>query len=319
MTSRPKRNTGFTLIELLVVIAIIAILIALLLPAVQQAREAARRTQCKNNLKQLGLALHNYHDTHSVFPPGLLGRCTAPDLNASGLVMLLPYIEQSALYSQFNFSASASNNEGSGYESGTVGTHTSDPAANGNLIPVTTRLQAFLCPSDNGRIITESSAYRPSASDSRGGALTNYDFVTTSATPYNSCNNWSSVAATTRAMSGDNSDCRMRDLTDGTSNTVAIAETTRNVRNGHGTAWGYRGHVMVGIWLDSNTINNWQFHIFTPVVGTLGSWARPGSVHTGGMQIVMGDGSVRFLSENIDAVIRRNVSYIAVGHPLGEF
>lgn len=105
MTSRPTRNAGFTLIELLVVIAIIAILIALLLPAVQQAREAARRTQCKNNLKQLGLALHNYHDTHSVFPPGLLGRCTTPDLNASGLVMLLPYIEQNNLYSQFNFSA----------------------------------------------------------------------------------------------------------------------------------------------------------------------------------------------------------------------
>lgn len=319
MTSRPKRNKGFTLIELLVVIAIIAILIALLLPAVQQAREAARRTQCKNNMKQLGLALHNYHDTHSAFPPGLLGRCTTPDLNASGLVMLLPYIEQTALYSQFNFSASSSNREGSGYESGLVGT-SSDPATNGNIIPVTTILQAFLCPSDSAREVTEASAYRPSQTDPRGGALTNYDFVTTSANTYNSCTNWTSEASATRAMFGENSRCRMRDLKDGTSNTVAMAETTRSVYNGHATAWGYRGHVMVGIWLASYPINDWTYYGYiTPEVGRLGSWAYPGSLHTGGMQILMGDGSVRFLSENIDAVIRRNVAYIADGNVLGEF
>ena len=107
--SRP-RGRGFTLVELLVVIAIIGILIALLLPAVQAAREAARRTQCTNNLKQLGLALHNYADVHKIFPPGgleygwqtssTLGAEPADKLvhNLNGLVLLLPFIEQTALY-----------------------------------------------------------------------------------------------------------------------------------------------------------------------------------------------------------------------------
>src|SRR6202453_19240 len=92
------KSKGFTLIELLVVIAIIAVLIALLLPAVQQAREAARRSQCKNNLKQLGLAIHNYHDTVSKLPIGYIG-----DVTGRGLVKgILPYIDQANLYNQWN-------------------------------------------------------------------------------------------------------------------------------------------------------------------------------------------------------------------------
>ncbi|MBC7968410.1 MAG: DUF1559 domain-containing protein, partial [Fuerstia sp.] len=101
------RRRGFTLIELLVVIAIIAILIALLLPAVQQAREAARRTQCKNNLKQLALAIHNYHDTHKVYPFGKGASYPGAPVYArwSQHAMLLPYIEQANLYQSINFSA----------------------------------------------------------------------------------------------------------------------------------------------------------------------------------------------------------------------
>ncbi len=104
-TTARRRLQGFTLIELLVVIAIIAILIALLLPAVQQAREAARRTQCKNNMKQLGLALHNYHDVANCFPPGYTQDNRYPTGGFQGhsvFYYLLPYIEQTNLYNTFD-------------------------------------------------------------------------------------------------------------------------------------------------------------------------------------------------------------------------
>src|SRR6056297_4055498 len=107
-SAKPTLKRGFTLIELLVVIAIIAVLVALLLPAVQQAREAARRSSCKNNLKQLGLALHNYHDTHGMFPinwgTGYDGTTNpTSSIQFSWMTYILPYIEESALYDTINF------------------------------------------------------------------------------------------------------------------------------------------------------------------------------------------------------------------------
>ena len=163
-SARPTRRTwrwwqrGFTLIELLVVIAIIAVLIALLLPAVQQAREAARRTQCKNNLKQLGLALHNYHDTHGTLPigSGITDPGGVGGRRQSGFVGMLPFIEQAPLYQQI--SGTYTNSGGT-----TWGPFQCEPW-NTSYTPFTAKIPGFLCPSD--------------ADTTAGGAIgkTNYMF-----------------------------------------------------------------------------------------------------------------------------------------------
>ncbi len=145
-----RRSRGFTLVELLVVIAIIGILIALLLPAVQAAREAARRSQCANNMKQIALALHNYESTFKMYPAAGRGYGMCPGMpangevkNSNGLVSLLPYVEQAALYDRFDHRLAYSVHN---YRSS--GTVVGDAATNPNFALSETILAAFLCPSD---------------------------------------------------------------------------------------------------------------------------------------------------------------------------
>tara|TARA_R110002095_G_scaffold142965_1_gene123818 strand:+ start:28877 stop:29863 length:987 start_codon:yes stop_codon:yes gene_type:complete len=326
--AKPKtfRCRAFTLIELLVVIAIIAILIALLLPAVQQAREAARRSTCKNNLKQIGLSLHNYHDTHRVFPyaSSHQGRaCTTarPILNHKGWLMLLPYIDQAPLYNKFNFSVAASTSavDGTGTVMGMPG------SGNENDFVVSREIPVFTCPSStgdyNGTAAGVGQHYGIYTSGTYKGAYTNYGFSITS---FQWCTGWLSETNSSRHMFGLDGCCRMRDITDGSSNTVAVVERVRQVRRGYGwpETWGYtKWYDYGGVVLDSGDLNLWGNTTLggPDVAGVAWNPYSPASFHVGGIHVLLADGAVRFVSENTDITTLRNLSAIADGNPLGEW
>ena len=228
------RSRGFTLIELLVVIAIIAVLIALLLPAVQAAREAARRSQCTNNLKQIGLGLHNYHTGNNSFPQGgskgpYTVYATTASANVdpgtayytpswdgwSSLALMAPYLEQQALYSAMNFS----------WAPGWTG----QPGYYNNITVWNTHVATFLCPSD---------AYAGSVSGLTAslGNLNNYA-ASMGTTTANCCQH---IAMTTTGLFAYEAVSAIQFVTDGTSNTVAFAETLTG-QPGPNFTPGYRG------------------------------------------------------------------------------
>ncbi|MFG0297863.1 MAG: DUF1559 domain-containing protein [Maioricimonas sp. JB045] len=314
---RPRsRPRGFTLIELLVVIAIIAILMALLQPAVQQAREAARRSSCKNNMKQIGLALHNYHETHGMFPYATAntGQCTSGNVtNHTGWLYLLPFMDQAPLYNQFDFSIATGIRNVSG---GTLAGGDSATVIATNAPLSTNILTTLICPSDDGPQVYSS------ANDYYGcgvanSARTSYGF---SVSQGNGCTMWTSESRSTRSMFGLNSSCRFRDLKDGASNCVAVAETTLDVDDGECQSWACSSHVGMGTnFQSSRGINLFRCCTWrTPPMeqeqfGRLGEWGDPGSVHPGGMHVLMGDGAVRFVSENMDDTTRIRMARIGDG------
>ena len=326
--ARSIKRIGFTLVELLVVITIIGILISLLLPAVQAAREAARRLQCGNNMKQLGVALHGYHATHGCFPPAGIsyGWCGSPQYgdktihNASGLMMLLPYLEQMPRYDSYDQKQCACSLMAGGESGGgtSTGTLSGDPVTSGNAQVVSTRLAVFSCPSDNGEPYIETvDDYYYGIKPGSGfkGAKTNYDFFE-NYMGCTVCNYWSRANATTRRMFGENSNCQAATVRDGTSNTIAMAETLYTVYNGQCPTWGYRAWVMVGIDVGLGGINNWSSLYGTSIdstPGRLASWAYAGSLHPGGAHVMLADGSVHFLNENTDSVILERLSAMADG------
>ncbi|WP_166825689.1 DUF1559 domain-containing protein [Thalassoroseus pseudoceratinae] len=265
------KKRGFTLIELLVVIAIIAILIALLLPAVQQAREAARRTQCKNNLKQIGVATHNYHDTYKSFPSGWIQSRTSGTLEPGWGwgALILPFIEQGNLHEQMGVS--------------TVDFDLVDGTDDGTASPTPeteTVLDAYRCPSDTGGELNSN----------RGGhAVSNYIGV------YGSCCRDNLNAG--NGMFWSNSSVRMRDVEDGTTQTFMIGEINRDEPERRGGIWaGYYTNGKYGgvVWQTDNTaadvINGTSNFTFS-------------SKHPGGAHFLAADGSTHFVSENIDGVM----------------
>jgi len=321
-----NRNAkGFTLIELLVVIAIIAILIALLLPAVQQAREAARRTQCKNNLKQLGLATHNYHDTHNVFPcasiiAGGTWGADHPTHKGSIFVRILPFLEQSNLYNSCDFSRD------------TVLHSTTSSGQRVHSVILT----ALICPSDDHQGTWSGGASHTADSNGQQRALSNYSpsMGSQANSPCGTHGNFFGTGPDVRADTLDANRisgvfghwawaARMRDITDGTSNTIAIGEVRPKCEEHVRDGWMAENSMYTGtgVAINFNTCQG------TPGSGTgcnqhSGQWgASQGfkSIHVGGAQFLLCDGSVRFLSENLDMPTYQALGDRRDGRVLGEF
>jgi prepilin-type N-terminal cleavage/methylation domain-containing protein len=302
-----RKRCGFTLIELLVVIAIIAVLIALLLPAVQQAREAARRTQCKNNLKQIGIAQHNYHDTHSAFPPGAIQAFPPGNAQneATWISMTLPGIDQGALYARANFSSCF----GCTVAPGNPSYEISSPA-----------IGMMLCPSDVD-VGLALGIYR------RGNYAANSGIG-----PLHSVSDPKDPTRTAIGPFTMNSSTKMRDFTDGTTNTVIVAELLKSPGDD------FRGvmHYPEGsLYQHDQTPNSSvpdQFRSSlcvsiprAPCTGAYSAWndraivlaAR--SLHVGGVQVLLADGSVRFISNNIHRPTWQALSTPMGSEQLGEF
>jgi type II secretory pathway pseudopilin PulG len=287
------------------VIAIIAILIALLLPAVQQAREAARRVQCKNNLKQLGLALHNYHDIYLTFPSGWIavnnGVANAHDgINGAGWgTMILPQIEQSALYNQFDAN---------------VAIH--DPVNAAFLGKV---LPAWQCPSD-----PKPDKWSIEEEGSPGTVLAelptaNYigSFGTEELDGCENAPGSAPVSSSGQCVGNGifyhNSNVRMRDITDGTTNTFMLGERRTDERQGWYSTW--PGMVAEGEEAFQRVLGSAD-HVPNDPAAHFDDFS---SHHTGGSQFCLGDGSVTFISENIDHGLYQSLATISGGEVVGEF
>ena len=261
---------GFTLVELLVVITIIGILISLLLPAVQSAREAARRMSCSNNLKQVGLALQIYHERHQSFPPGLLLVGTTPRWSWSALI--LPDLEQSGLSLQIDYRRSYA-----------------DPH-NYNVIEYF--VPTYQCPSADPNQLVSALADKPGIKDAAG---TNYSGIATHTNVYYS---------RTSGGSGclyNNSKIRIADIKDGTSQTLMVCESVRSadddpIKRDAGDAYCPNAVCEIGkVWAAENSITTFYGINKNPTYTQAGVQSR----HPGGANFAFADGHVTFLSENI--------------------
>lgn len=330
---------GFTLIELLVVIAIIAILVALLLPAVQQAREAARRSQCINQMKQLGLALHNYHDVVRMFP-----MAASWGDRPNWRVFLLPYLEQGALYDTLTINTG-------GFYAHSPGCDSANPSLacgfSGNTILRNLAVPIYHCPSNPNPPFNHAAtgyAYQGAIIDYVGisGATPDPGGRDSMCSGDVMCSS-SSYCRNGMMLVGEGK--RIRDCTDGTSNTIILAEQSGTVNNVA------RSANALGGWHSAANAGSAGFNSSTPFPMTsAGCWYSAGvttvryapnaffrtggsgpnnsalsfntvtnSFHKGGHHILLTDGSVRFLSENVDFPTYRQLCTRDDGNVVGEY
>ena len=334
MSKKRVAASGMTLIELLVVIAIIGVLIALLLPAVQRAREAARRAECVNHFKQLGIALHNYHESHSSFPPGCLGEWSLAGSQGWGWsAFLLPQIEQKGLSHQIAMNRNSL-----------------------HLVLFSPTLQASLrtsipllrCPSDAGselahdfRLLSGFPVSSPAAAPFHGGhgggagvfgiRVASSNYVGSFGDFWNPNQTWNSKDYVGNGAFGSNVVVGLRDLVDGTSQTIVLGE-----RSWRGYAATWAGVEYLD---DCNTLGVSMVlgSAYYPINATAnvynlscdgGGSVGFGSQHSGGANFLLGDGSVKFLNQSIESQYDVEPEYMGVyqrlarrndRRPVGEF
>ena len=286
-----RRRRGFTLIELLVVIAIIAILIALLLPAVQQAREAARRTQCKNNLAQLIIAVHNYEMAWETLPPGTVNaagpiRSEAKGYHMSWIVQILHYLEEGNAFRRIDFKVGA-------YDA-------ANAAVRNHRIPV------LLCPSEPGSLGAEQVA----------------------TTSYAGCHNGTEaqIGLKNSGVFFLNSSVRYEQITDGSSHTIFVGEKILELgADGQVSSLGWMSGTRASLRNTSRRPNDGRQRRNddqdaaprkAPAPTFVGGFS---SHHVGGANFVLGDGSVRFISESINVELFQLLGHRADGMLVGEF
>lgn len=338
MKSHVRR--GFTLIELLVVIAIIAILIALLLPAVQQAREASRRSACKNNLKQIGLAIQNYHDVHKCFPLGSSGLFTNARVIPNWRLAIFPQLDQANMFNRLDFS---NVNRNFTSELITSTDFTNADILSNYVVPV------YVCPSST---LVPTANTGPTLSATLGENKNNRNlqipmYVGIAGANYGGVGHHNNTAyggiVTNNGAFRYNETTRIRDLADGTSNTLMVAEQsglvgTRDGRSGYWGGWGganfavkipSTGAIATGatiVWGVGLTNMHFAINTKNESLVSLSGGAGPhgtstimNSFHTGGMHGLLADGSVRFISENIDVDTYRRLGSCNDRKTLGEF
>jgi prepilin-type N-terminal cleavage/methylation domain-containing protein len=338
---RSKSRGGFTLVELLVVIAIISVLAALLLPAVQQAREAARRSSCVNNMKQLAVAMHNYHDQWSAFPIGAmhsqtLGMPRSLDRGSSFFVALLPFIEQASLFNELNDAAAG------GVGNTDISNNINGPVFNGR------RLAVLSCPSSPLPQLTD-----PLATTPLGVMMPTYVGISGAATVSGGPNpdaepTYKGVMASSGILVPNRS-VNFADVSDGSTNTIMLGEQSAFARDNAGNSIDLRSSNSHGAWVGSTgsgtpgdgawfctNFQSWNITTLRYTINFLDATAaqaggasgvgpedganRPiQSIHTGGANVALTDGSIRFVGESIDYTVLTNLANRNDGNEISDF